>query len=257
MINILNEHIIDESHKFEIREGYFLTDPENGGVHFGAITLRFNGKRAFIELYDPDEGHIGSLVYSSGAIALARIETHVQRAVEECSNKYESRINELTAQNEALQQTIAVFKDVVNQDLQVSKENMKRIELAVRDGFGQYVKKLTELEQAAERATNARKELEQFKKELEKDRILDTYGFVYLFHEVGTNCYKIGMSKNPDKRLSGLKTSHSAEIVKIWDIETSDMATLEVELHNKFREKRIRGEWFNLSHEDVDYIKSL
>ncbi len=40
-------------------------------------------------------------------------------------------------------------------------------------------------------------------------------------------------------------------------IETDDRDSLEKELHEKFADKRKKGEWFDLTEEDIAYIKGL
>jgi hypothetical protein len=40
-------------------------------------------------------------------------------------------------------------------------------------------------------------------------------------------------------------------------IQTSDMRELERMLHARFADKRVDGEWFILTPEDVEYIKGL
>ena len=77
---------------------------------------------------------------------------------------------------------------------------------------------------------------------------------LYLMRDLRTNLVKIGISINPSTRERTLQ-SESPMIELEWQApSTSDE---EKELHLLFKEKRIRGEWFNLSKDDVDYVKSL
>lgn len=82
-------------------------------------------------------------------------------------------------------------------------------------------------------------------------------GFVYLVNEVNGPHYKIGRSKNPDDRTAtfGVKLPYRVEYECV--IQTPDMYALESELHARFADKRVDGEWFALTPADVDYIKSL
>lgn len=98
-------------------------------------------------------------------------------------------------------------------------------------------------------------ELRREKAELEKLRQYSDYGYVYLFHDAETGMYKIGKSKNPDNRLSQVRTSTANNIVCFCTIETHEMTTLEAELHQQFATQRIRGEWFSLTDADVQCIK--
>lgn len=77
--------------------------------------------------------------------------------------------------------------------------------------------------------------------------------FIYLIHDKGSNAYKIGVSTNPEKRMKSIKSASAhAELLFYLDGDEYN----EKFLHDKFTSKRIRGEWFNLSTEDVEYIKS-
>lgn len=81
-------------------------------------------------------------------------------------------------------------------------------------------------------------------------------GYVYLVQSP-TGAYKIGRTMNPQNRLKTFHVKLPFEVDFVALIPTEDSWKLESELHGKFYKKRIRGEWFNLSPEDVEYIKSL
>jgi hypothetical protein len=81
-------------------------------------------------------------------------------------------------------------------------------------------------------------------------------GYVYLIvSEMGQ--YKIGKTNNPKHRskMFGLTLPFNVELIHL--IETDDMGMLEASLHDRFAPNRINGEWFDLTPEDVSYIKSL
>lgn len=67
------------------------------------------------------------------------------------------------------------------------------------------------------------------------------------------NYYKIGMSiKNVDARISQLKTSNpTLELIKTFDVKD---VLIEKEIHKNFDSKKIRGEWFELSKNDLKEI---
>ncbi len=75
-------------------------------------------------------------------------------------------------------------------------------------------------------------------------------GFVYLMRN-DANEYKIGITRNVPTQHSSIrsKTKRSIDLLKIW--AKSDARKVEKKLHEKFRGKRIRGEWLSLSDEDV------
>jgi hypothetical protein len=102
----------------------------------------------------------------------------------------------------------------------------------------------------AERAREQKKDAKLAK------RAANAKGHVYLLAAT-TGDYKIGRSKNPPSRAKqiGVKMPFGVELIHV--IHTDDMRKLESELHTRFAEKHVNGEWFSLSPEDVTYIKGL
>lgn len=68
---------------------------------------------------------------------------------------------------------------------------------------------------------------------------------------------KIGRTTNLLDRLSELQTASPCELTLEWFIETDSEKNLEKELHDVFAEKRVRGEWFLLSNDDLSWINNL
>jgi len=83
----------------------------------------------------------------------------------------------------------------------------------------------------------------------------DESGYVYLL-EASIGLYKIGMAKDVTKRL-GAFSGMPFEVSLICSIPCHNMRHLEKSLHFHFASKWVRGEWFALSPDDVEYIKSL
>jgi hypothetical protein len=82
------------------------------------------------------------------------------------------------------------------------------------------------------------------------------HGYVYLLDsQIGV--WKIGRSSVPVKRISTLEVKLPYDLEVIALIETKDMYGLESHMHNKYAAKRVKGEWFRLSSEEVEYIRSL
>lgn len=81
-------------------------------------------------------------------------------------------------------------------------------------------------------------------------------GYVYLI-ESSHGVYKIGLSRDPQNRIAtfGILLPFPVEFVCL--IQTDDMRALETQLHTRYADKRINGEWFALDTADVEYIKSL
>ena len=70
--------------------------------------------------------------------------------------------------------------------------------------------------------------------------------YVYLIQK-GYGSIKIGVSKDPESRLKMLQTGNPTELHLIakFPCESEKQArALEADLHNEFREYRMKGEWF-------------
>lgn len=77
------------------------------------------------------------------------------------------------------------------------------------------------------------------------------------FIQADNGLTKIGRTKNLKNRLSKLKTSSPCELNLIWFIETEHELELEAKIHDVFSVKRVRGEWFDLTDEDMSWIKQI
>jgi len=78
--------------------------------------------------------------------------------------------------------------------------------------------------------------------------------FIYLMYNPNNGFYKIGHSNNPEYREYTL-SAQEPEIKTLHYFK--GLKKIESKLHQLFSEKRVRGEWFSLNQNDVDYIKSL
>ncbi len=81
----------------------------------------------------------------------------------------------------------------------------------------------------------------------------DQTGYVYLM-KFGLD-YKIGHSKNVQKRLQQLRTQmpHEGEIIHM--ITTGDPEGIEAYWHQYFADRRLKGEWFKLTVADIRYFR--
>ena len=79
------------------------------------------------------------------------------------------------------------------------------------------------------------------------------YGFVYLIKH--DKDYKIGKAKHAGKRNYDLGLILPRDIEKIHVIRTDDPAGIEKYWHDRFKDKRGKGEWFNLTSQDVKTFK--
>jgi len=75
--------------------------------------------------------------------------------------------------------------------------------------------------------------------------------YVYLFRSEGSNRYKIGVSKDPAKRLRQLQTGSpdALELVEMRDVFGNPMKA-ERALHEHFATYRVNGEWFDFGPEN-------
>ena len=79
----------------------------------------------------------------------------------------------------------------------------------------------------------------------------DKSGFIYLAQASQTQWCKIGMSKQPYKRMQTLQTGSPLEIILLHRIYTFDAIALEKSLHEYFDAYRVRGEWFDFPIECI------
>jgi hypothetical protein len=82
--------------------------------------------------------------------------------------------------------------------------------------------------------------------------------YVYLFNAEGTDVYKIGHSKHPEKRLLQLQTGNPTKIEFVNSFESNYATQLESFLHRKFKhkkhsedEEKLQGEFFCLDEYDI------
>ena len=140
------------------------------------------------------------------------------------------------------------------------------VERGVRSGveraIGEGKATLNQIENERERLEKERAridgQLEKLKAAEEKvksRRNTDPSGYVYLIQSP-TGYYKIGRTRNPDDRLATFSIKLPFEVEYKHLIKTDDMFTLEAELHRRYADCRVSGEWFQLSDEQVAEICS-
>jgi len=79
--------------------------------------------------------------------------------------------------------------------------------------------------------------------------------YVYLMRNDETSRYKIGVSKDPTKRIEQLQTGNDSDIVLISSFHSKYPTKVETALQNSFAHIRKRGEWFSLGiEEEVNFI---
>lgn len=78
---------------------------------------------------------------------------------------------------------------------------------------------------------------------------------LYLMVDARNGLHKIGKSVKPPRREKTLQSEEPA-IIMVFYSEITHQGQSESFFHEKFKNKRVRGEWFNLSQDDIDYIKA-
>jgi len=78
----------------------------------------------------------------------------------------------------------------------------------------------------------------------------DAEGYIYAI-EANRGQVKIGMAAEPRQRLSGLQTGSPVELTLLAAGAAEKPKAAEKELHRRYADDRIRGEWFRLKREDV------
>lgn len=80
-------------------------------------------------------------------------------------------------------------------------------------------------------------------------------GYTYLMAD-SSGLYKIGFSSDPSTRLKKV-TSKTNPVTLVCQIASDRSNFLEYDLHKMFHDFRVKGEWFQLAPDDVEYIKGL
>lgn len=77
-------------------------------------------------------------------------------------------------------------------------------------------------------------------------------GKIYLMNMVNTNLYKIGYTKRDiSKRVDEIQTGNPKKIEVLHLFETDHYVKVETWMHNIHASKRMEGEWFELTSEDI------
>ena len=80
---------------------------------------------------------------------------------------------------------------------------------------------------------------------------------IYLIKSLNDGFYKIGVSKNPNKRLIELQTGNPSPVEILYLYESKLAYKIENSLHNRYSYCKTHGEWFDLSiQEEVSFIEN-
>ena len=83
--------------------------------------------------------------------------------------------------------------------------------------------------------------------------------YVYLMVDKTNYYHKIGISNSPKYREKTLQSEKpTIELVCSKSFINRQMSlSIEQSLHNNYKSKRVRGEWFSLSDQDVEDVKKI
>jgi hypothetical protein len=96
--------------------------------------------------------------------------------------------------------------------------------------------------------------IEKYKNKSESSENSDIEkGYVYLGLQHGD--YKIGHTKDLNRRREDITLLGSEPIKWVHDIETDDMKGVEEYWHKRFESKLLRGEWYKLNPSDIKAFK--
>lgn len=80
-------------------------------------------------------------------------------------------------------------------------------------------------------------------------------GYVYMVKHGSRREYRIGKTFDPLRREGELRVQLPERVEPVHLIETDDPTGIEAYWHNRFKDKRLNGDWFKLSAEDVRAFK--
>jgi hypothetical protein len=95
---------------------------------------------------------------------------------------------------------------------------------------------------------------------IEGEKLAHQAYFVYFILNEDSKAIKIGLAKDPTKRLKALQTSSPAKLAIIKTMQVDGLKAaqeLEQSLHKQFSEIRLAGEWFKAEAGLLEYISQL
>ncbi len=110
-------------------------------------------------------------------------------------------------------------------------------------------------EQERESESSRRATYEEDKKSKRLER-RSSKGYIYLLSS-GMGQYKIGKASCLDKRVKTLGIQIPFNLELAHSIPVNDMDQAETYLHDRLAHCRLKGEWFALKSDEVDWIKSI
>ena len=119
------------------------------------------------------------------------------------------------------------------------------------------LQKLSNFPQEAIDQINRERTQGQQVKEFKKDKRIVSRGYVYIIESQGY--HKIGKTRDPRYRTKQYTTENppSIEMSLIYTFDVTSCEEVEKYLHKRFSNKRVRGEWFKLTQEDLLLVPKM
>lgn len=82
----------------------------------------------------------------------------------------------------------------------------------------------------------------------------DKWQYVYIVEMETTGYIKIGVASNIQKRLSSMQSSSPFKMLLLGCIKKEDAYKYEAKVHEKYKQFRVRGEWFIKEHININKV---
>jgi hypothetical protein len=82
----------------------------------------------------------------------------------------------------------------------------------------------------------------------------DKWQYVYIVEMETTEYIKIGVASNIQKRLSSMQSSSPFKMLLLGCIKKEDAYKYEAKVHEKYKQFRVREEWFMKEHINIDKV---
>lgn len=81
-------------------------------------------------------------------------------------------------------------------------------------------------------------------------------GYIFIYRELGTNLYRIGETKELQKRMIALNNASPVTIELICSDYSEDVSMLKEYLQNQLQSKLLHDNWYRLEQSDLAFVES-
>ncbi|SIP85999.1 Bacteriophage T5 orf 172 domain-containing protein associated with Zinc finger domain [Pacmanvirus A23] len=162
-------------------------------------------------------------------------------------NKVLSKKEHLTRHQKICKQKEKEPENKADIEIRMLKEQMLQMQIEFREQIQQMQIEFNE-------------QIKQLRKDINNKVIIEkpeTTGYLYFITEIPFyNKVKIGISKNPAKRLKQLQTGNPNHLVIYHAMESTNYKLLERTLHSICKDLHVHGEWFEMTDSELQSIIS-